>query len=213
VRYVLALCATLLAAAGLVTSARANTVPVGGGSLPALRLFDVYLDDRHIGQHRYELAPQADGGLRLRSEARFELKLLGLTAYRYRHEAHELWREGCLAELRAETLDNGKPSRVQVQPREGCTMSYAYWDMRFLQQPRLLNPQTGLYDAVRVSEQGTEALRIGEREVRARRYQLVSDQLRIDLWYSPEGEWLQLHSTTRSGRLLRYRLQSDSPTS
>ena len=130
-RYVLALCATLLAAAGLVTSARANTVPVGGGSLPALRLFDVYLDDRHIGQHRYELAPQADGGLRLRSEARFELKLLGLTAYRYRHEAHELWREGCLAELRAETLDNGKPSRVQVQPREGCTMSYAYWDMRF----------------------------------------------------------------------------------
>lgn len=92
-------------------------------------------------------------------------------------------------------------------------MTYAYWDMRFLQQPRLLNPQTGLYDAVRVSEQGTEALSIGGREVRARRYQLVSDQLLIDLWYSPEGEWLQLHSTTRSGRQLRYRLQSDSPTS
>jgi len=213
VRQALALCAAVLLASLLPSAGSANTAAAGSTAVPQLRLFDVFLDDRHIGQHRYELARQADGGLRLRSEARFELKLLGLTAYRYHHEAHELWREGCLTELRAQTLDNGKASRVESQPREGCTMSYAYWDMRFLQQPRLLNPQTGLYDAVRVSEQGTQTLRIGGRDILARRYQLVSDQLRIDLWYSPEGEWLQLHSTTRSGRQLRYRLQSDGPTS
>src|SRR2546426_914215 len=34
-----------------------------------------------------------------------------------------------------------------------------------------------------------------------------TERNRIELWYSPEGEWLGLRSTTRDGHVLSYRLR------
>ena len=39
-----------------------------------------------------------------------------------------------------------------------CVMSFAYWNPDFLEQPRLLNPQTGEYVAVQVEEAGMDVL-------------------------------------------------------
>jgi hypothetical protein len=201
----------------------------GPGTAPLLqRDFDVFLGNRHIGEHRFELHESTGGRQVLRSTARFEVRLLGFTAYRYRHEAEEHWSGGCLASLTANTQDNGRQLRVEAQrtPQgslavatdearqdvSGCVMSYAYWDPRFLTQSRLLNPQTGRIDAVRIQPRGNATVSIGGRERPARQYELVSDRFSIQLWYSPEGEWLQLDSITQDGRRLRYRLQGQDAT-
>jgi hypothetical protein len=187
------------------------------------RQFAVFLDDRRIGTHRFDFMTSPPGdSTTVRSAASFTVKILGIPAYRYHHQTSEAWRDGCLETLAANTDDNGRQLHVQAKrdgdalrvTREGdartlpgCVMSYAYWDRRLLTQKRLLNPQTGEYDAVRIEAFGHEPLDLPGRRIAAERYRISSAGMHIDLWYAPDGEWLQLDSTTRDGRRLRYRLQ------
>jgi hypothetical protein len=47
-------------------------------------------------------------------------------------------------------------------------------------------------------------LDIGGRRVIAERHTLRTGGYRIELWYSPDGEWLALETVTPEGRRLRY---------
>ena len=131
--------------------------------------FRVMLDGREIGRHRYELQPR-DDGMELRSEARFDVRFLFVSAYRYEHEAVERWQGGCLRELQSRTVTNGE--RVAVSARDaggqltvdrpggrdvhpGCVLSFAYWDPRILEARALLNSQTGELVPVQVTRRGT----------------------------------------------------------
>lgn len=180
--------------------------------------FQVFLDDKPIGYHRFELRQQ--GELReLRSTARFNVKVLFINAYQYLHDATESWRGDCLQSLTASTDDNGKQLHVSavaqgnefnVSNRQhryalsGCVMSFAYWNPVMLQQSRLLNAQTGEYDQVTIKVVGEESLQVCGTAQTAKHYRLTGSKLSIDLWYSPAGDWLALESTTESGRRLRY---------
>lgn len=186
--------------------------------------FEVLLDGKRIGTHRYEVTPAADGSELVTSRARFDVKLLGLTLYRYRHEARELWRDGCLVELVASTDDNGKLTEVRGASgsggfrlsapapsvaRAGCVSAYAYWNAeRLLQQRELLNPQTGRFDAVRFESLGEQPLEDSAGGRNGHRHRLLADELRIDLWYDADGRWLQLASAARGDRQLLYRRSS-----
>lgn len=183
--------------------------------------FRVYLDDSPIGYHRFDLREQ-DAERTLKTEARFTVKVLGLTAYRYAHDATEQWRGGCLSALTARTDDNGEQLAVQAaseggrlnvtggRPRttlDGCVMTFAYWDPAILRQARLLNAQTGEYEAVKVADLGQDKVRVRGVDVPATHYRITGSKHPIDLWYSAQSEWLALDSVVSGGRRLRYRLQ------
>lgn len=169
--------------------------------------FRVFLDEREIGRHRFTL--RADGEEReLRSEARFEVKLLGFTAYRYAHEATERWAGDCLRSLAAHTEDNGEKLAVDWRAEAGdCRMSFAYWNPRLLEFPaaRLLNAQTGAFVPVTVQPQGEETIEVRGKPALSRRYRLSGPDLAIDLWFSGR-DWVALESAAKGGRRLRYRL-------
>ncbi|MEJ2685899.1 MAG: DUF6134 family protein [Gammaproteobacteria bacterium] len=183
--------------------------------------FKVYLDDVMVGHHRFELL-QRNGEQEVRSRARFEVKMLFITVYSYRHDSRERWRGNCLQSLDATTDDNGEKLRVRAQALNGrlrvevngrstdyptpCTMSFAYWNPAFLSATRLLNPQTGELVDVRIERSGAELLKVGNRTVSSRRYTLRAPQMRIELFYSESGQWLALDAPTENGRMLRYRM-------
>lgn len=183
--------------------------------------FKVYLDDTEIGHHHFELL-QSAAEQEIRSRARFDVKVLLLTVYSYRHENVEHWRGNCLASLASSTDDNGERVtvradargsllRVQVNDRPAeypadCAMSFAYWNPAFLRATRLLHPQTGELVDVQIVRTGEAPLRVGNQTIPAQRYTLRGPELRIDLFYSKQGEWLALDAPTKSGRTLRYRL-------
>ena len=183
-------------------------------------VFDVFLDGKKIGYHRFEIdGPESNAAVV--SEASFDVKFLFVTAFSYRHSARENWAGGCLAEIEARTDSNGKELNV-VGERTGdafvidtgeqeatlpeCVMSFAYWNPGFLEQPRLLNPQTGEYLDVEVEELGKDVVRLDGREVPARSVRLTARQMDITLWYSENAEWLALESVAKGGRILRYEL-------
>lgn len=171
--------------------------------------FKVYLDESAIGSHRFTLGKQGEEG-ELMSEARFDVKVLFFTAYRYAHRAAERWRGNCLVGLDARTDDNGKQLAVSAGSAllEGCVMSYAYWNPLILRQSRLLNAQTGEIEVISIAALGDDTMQVRGAAVTAKRYRISGPKNPVDLWYSAAGEWLALESTLEGGRRLRYRLES-----
>ncbi len=185
--------------------------------------FRVTLDGREIGQHRYRLQPR-DEGMELRSEARFDVRVLFFTAYRYEHEAVERWQGGCLRALESQTVTNGE--RIAVSAREqggqlvverpagrdlhaGCVRSFAYWDPDILGSRALLNSQTGELMPVQVTRLGAEAMTVQGQEVLATRHRITGTGLEIDLWYVGE-RWVALEALTDGKRRLRYELAEEA---
>jgi hypothetical protein len=188
--------------------------------------FAVSLDDKPIGYHHFGL--RSDGNeRRLTSEARFNVKVLFVEAYSYQHVNRERWRGNCLAELHANTIDNGEHKVVrgsqgsagfvvnigtQELALEPCVMTFAYWNPDILRAQRLLNPQTGEYVAVTTTRVSNETIRIRGTPYNAERFRLIGrtqdgERMQIDLWYSAQQEWLALESLTDDGRRLRYQPQ------
>lgn len=197
------------------------TLPVGAAQTNVRTLlFDVYLDGKKIGFHRFEIENAGEGPSVL-SEASFDVKFLFVTAFRYRHNTTERWAQGCLEKIEASTDSNGKRLEVNGSRMRGrfmidngdqqtalpdCVMTFAYWNPVFLDQPRLLNPQTGEYVDVDVEELGTEIVEIAGREIAARSVRITAPKVDIRLWYSEDAEWLALESVAKGGRIIRYEL-------
>ena len=192
-----------------------------GASTDREWIFSVLLNGKAIGEHRFTLVPTPEGR-RVISDAGFAVKIIGITAYRYRHHAEEQWRGDCLTALEASTDDDGKASRVRAQagadglvvvtatgtqPLPVCTMSFAYWSPAIRTQTQLLNAQTGLLQPVQVTRMDTGAVDVRGRETMATRWRISGPASPVDVWYSVDGDWLGLDSTVAGGRQLSYRLK------
>lgn len=182
--------------------------------------FRVLLNDKPIGFHRFRLAKEGDR-LRLESNARFDVRFLVFNAYRYRHSNREVWNGSCLESMETDTSVNGDDTRVvgEFQGGEfvvdvagarksidGCVMTFAYWDPSILDRSRLLNAQTGDYLNVEITAGSPDTLTVRGRQVAAQRFRISAQDMQIDVWYSPDKEWLGLESLTESGRVIRYEL-------
>jgi hypothetical protein len=188
--------------------------------------FGVYLDDKRIGEHLFEVVRDTDGSIvNVASRAEFKVKVLLVTVFRYQHTANETWRGGCLSAIDSRTQVNGKDSslvgrrvdagfELDVSDENGrrrdalpaCVSSFAYWDVDTLRgHERLLNSQTGSYQAVGLNAFGADS---SGREL----LELKGDEFQIDVSYrDSDWHWLGLSTTTEGGRALHYRLESALP--
>ena len=182
--------------------------------------FRVYLDDKEIGYHDFTLQ-EIDEQRTLQSEANFEYRLLFVKLYGYEHENTETWVGDCLTGIDSTTDANGKPFQVMgslqgdrflLSGTAGevelpfCNMSFAYWNPVFLQEDRLINVQNGEVLDIEVSEPELVELKVRGVMQPAYRYELGAGELKIELWYSENDEWLALETEARGGRRLRYEL-------
>ncbi len=207
--------------AGLLSPAFASiAVDQANDSEVASWNFVVYLNDKKVGSHQFRVI-DTNGVKQVESEASFNYKILFISAYRYEHRADERWTDNCLTEFDASTNANG--DRVEVSGKQtdagfvvessddpaalpACVMTFAYWNPVFLDQPRLLNPQTGKYMDVSVETVGTETFEVRGQQVDATRFKLTADQIDVTLWYSSNNEWLGLESVAKGGHIIRYEL-------
>ena len=183
--------------------------------------FRVYLDDSEIGYHHFSLVEE-DGRRQLVTEAEFQVKFLFITAFRYEHVNVETWQGDCLQEIRSQTDANGRKFAVRGVRDEdalaieagdgtrevaGCVKTFAYWNPDILDEPELLNSQTGELLQVDIEPVANETVTVRGEQVPARRYRLLAKNMELDIWYSQDqGHWLALESTVKGGRKLRYEL-------
>ena len=127
--------------------------------------FKVFLDDREVGWHTFTLT-ETDGDLLVTSNAKMDFRVLLFKKIRYRHEAREVWRDGCLQSIESATERNGEKTAISgslsrgqfvVNQRDGetqlgdCVKSFAYWRPEWFQDNFLLNIETGDYTEVELS--------------------------------------------------------------
>jgi hypothetical protein len=189
--------------------------------------FEVFLDGKPIGEHRFSVSEQGDER-KVSSQAQFAVKVLGITAYRYRHEASEQWRGDCLVTLKATTNDDGKRTDVLIENGDSirpavsspvsststapsaspsnCVMSFAYWNPAIQTQTQLLNAQTGKLESVKITPAAGGSIQVQGRTVAANRLRIVGTEQPIDVLYSTQGQWIGLDSMVAGGRTLSYRL-------
>lgn len=182
--------------------------------------FEVYLNDKKVGTHLFEILGAADQR-QVQSTANFKVKFLFFNAYRYEHTNVERWNDNCLTRFDARTNVNGDPTKVSgasaqsgfmVEKRDSrellpdCIMSFAYWNPEFLKQERLLNPQTGEYLDVEVELMGTDALEVRGETVDAQRYKVTAKDIDLLVWYANDSEWVALQSVAKTGHVIRYEL-------
>ena len=191
------------------------------GSAKDLR-FQVLLDDEPIGSHSFRITDESSKRT-IESDASFDVRVLFVPVFNYRHNNTEIWRDGCLVKMEAQTDSNGKLYRVESRKEDSayrigtntateaypadCLMSFAYWDRQILQQSRLLNAQTGAVVDVDIEPLGETRLELGERYVAADGYRIIAEDQDVDIkvWYSrADGSWLSLESRLKNGRLMRY---------
>ncbi len=203
--------AILLSNASIATTARADS------SMQSWK-FRVWLDDTPIGYHQVSINNDSNRKT-VQTVAKFDVRFLFIPVYSYNHETRELWENGCLVNISSKTDDNGDDYFINSNQQEkqlaletqdgatkldGCVRTFAYWDIDLLKGERLLNTQTGEYQAVTMTDMGTGKLSIDEDQIEARHFRLVIENMTIDLWYTKEMRWLALESVTESGALLRY---------
>lgn len=191
--------------------------------------FNVLLDNKPIGFHEYSFEAQGQR-LSIESQASFDVKVLFINAFKYRHNSQESWQENCVEELAASTNSNGKQQDVlglQLGDRfkidsllgpeevDGCVQTFAYWNPHILQAESLLNMQTGEYVPIEVTPLGYEKLNLPEGEFMTAKYRLQSGAdfsgkpVDITLWYAKDTmQWLALESVAKGKRKLRYELSN-----
>jgi len=186
--------------------------------------FDVYLDKTKIGEHTFTLNENDT----LISRAKFNVKLLFINAYQYDHQATENWDKNCLKSLASETLENKTKTIVkgqlqtdhfevkngnEVQNLPACTMTFAYWNQKILEQSKLLNPQNAEFLDTSIKELGRVSLEVKGKAIETLHYQLNASlrgkqKLNIELWYAADNqEWVGLKSTTSEGYRIYYKLK------
>jgi len=186
--------------------------------------FDVYLDDSRIGFHEFRLLEREGGVRKVEATAKFDVKFLFINAFRYRHDIEESWSGNCLTAVDASTNSNGKKTDVEGELTESgfvissgddkkrldsCVMTFAYWNPAFLDEERLLNPQTGEFLEVDVEKLDERVVELGGREVEATGYAITARDLSVRVWYSQKDQrWVALESPTKGGRILRYELST-----
>ncbi len=182
--------------------------------------FAVYLDDSEIGYHTIRVTDSGDVE-EVFSEASFDVRFLFINAFRYRHNNTERWVDGCLQEIDSSTNSNGKQFAVSGAQSEGrflietgelatelpqCVMSFAYWNPSFLEQQKLLNPQSGEYLDVAVKDLGEQQIQARGELTLATAYSVEARGMELTVWYSMDNEWLALESLAKGGRTIRYEL-------
>lgn len=181
-------------------------------------VFEVLLNEKPIGIHTFDIHQNNELTI-VSTKAQFDVKLLFLNVYSYQHTNSETWKNSCLSQLNAFTNDNGNEYSVNAKKLEnktsitsgseskdhlGCVRSFAYWDPSLLKTNELLNPQTGKIEPASLNLLGLEKISIQNRDIEARRYQLKTDDEKIDLWYDHNNEWIALQSTIGNNKVLRY---------
>jgi hypothetical protein len=201
---------SLIIVSFLLATSQVVTAELEGASSRFLD-FDVFLNDREVGQHQFELLQRGES-TEVSSTMALDFKVFKIKRVKYLHQANEIWQSGCLVSLQSQTDKQGNAFAIEAstyeaglvvqRPKEtetltGCVRGFAYWNPQWLQGDNLLNAETGINVPVVISSQISEKDSITH-------IKIASAKFDIDLQYDAAGEWLSLETELLIGGILRY---------
>ncbi len=165
---------------------------------------------------------QADGDrLVVTTQIDITVKVLFFTAFRFKHEAEEVWQSGRLVSVRSTTNDNGTLLKVsgysagdgfRILGEDGPFLAAAelltsntLWDSRLVRESRLIDVQHGGEVGLVAKLLGPEQVDTPQGQVAASRYQIITPHYAGSLFYDSDGRWVK-GLIEQQGEILEYAL-------
>lgn len=183
--------------------------------------FKVLRKGKPFGRHIINFQPDGNGGFTATNDIDLKVKFGPITAYSYRHDSVETWKDGRLVGLEAKTHKEGGDLVAKASLGEdglsvtGTNYSGTYrsdivpathWNIGQLYRDTMLSTEGGQALDVMVENLGRETLTIDGEEITATKFKLVSD-LTVFLWYDDNGRWVRLDFTARGDQKIEYILE------
>ncbi|MBM3488134.1 MAG: hypothetical protein FJX67_16125 [Alphaproteobacteria bacterium] len=183
---------------------------------PEMR-FAIVRNGTPVGSHTVQFERQGPA-IVVRARSEIAVPFLFFTAYRFTYTSEDVWQDGCLRRLRADTDDNGRIARVEasadgdtltIATHEGMTRERGvvfptnHWHAGVLGRDRVLNTISGRVNRVRIEDRGEERIMVGGVERPARRH-VYTGELETEVWYDAAGRWVKMRFAGRDGSTIEY---------
>ena len=168
--------------------------------------FEVLRNGSPIGSH-VAVVDEREGETVVQVAVDFAVTFGPFTLYRYKHRSTERWRDGRLAEIEAETDDDGtklslraraEGDRIVLDGPEGRqigsadTLPSSYWNPRLRTAKTWIETHWGILGPVEITKGAPVTVRLPGREVLAIPHRIVSEKAEVTPVYTEEGEWVGL---------------------
>ena len=143
-----------------------------------------------------------------------------ISVYRFEHDAHEIWKDGTLQELRAITNDNGESFDVVVWPQASGLLlnvngeehdvgrgvvSSSLWCQDMVRSGQMIDPTNGEVMSVKVSAAKWVQVTVRGVTIRAQKFVMTGD-LERELWYDSTGMLVKVRFSGEDGSELQFRM-------
>jgi hypothetical protein len=210
-------------AATIAPDALAERIPADPGrpQITFEATFQILRNGERVGEHRYIFVAQGNS-LTVVSRATATVTLFGLPVYRFTQQVREVWHDGRLTALDADTDDNGERARVTARATtHGLTVEgplgraiaaasavpTTYWNVGTVRGAQLIDTRDGEVMNRSVTPLAWERITApGGITTSAQRYR-ISGRTPCDVWYDAEGLWRRLVCDTEHGRIEDVRTQ------
>lgn len=211
---------------GLVSAAA--TVPLLGaihparaGPPPDLRYRAMY-GEEPVGEHNVAFRRDRDR-LVVTTHIDITVEVLFFTAFRFAHEAVEVWQSNRLVWVESTTDDNGARLKVsgyavsdgfRISGADGPFLAAAHlltsnslWNSRLVRESRMIDVQHGGEVGLIIKPLGDEQVETPQGPVTARRYQIITPNYAGSLFFDGDGRWVKALLELQ-GEILDYVLTS-----
>jgi hypothetical protein len=175
-----------------------------------------------VGEHRVQFRSDGDY-LVVTTHIDITVRILFFTAFRFSHDAVEVWQSGRLISVEGTTDDNGVQLSVTgsavedgfritgvdgpyLAPPQLLTTN-TLWDRRLLHESRMIDVQHGGEVGLVVKPRGEEDVATPRGPVRSRRFQIITPNYAGSVFFDRNWRWVK-GLMERNGEILEYALAS-----
>lgn len=188
-------------------------------------MFDIFRKGDLVGHHAMTFSPDPAGGFAVDHDIEIVIKIAFITAYSYRQQGRDTWRDGVMIGSVLDTDDDGNRTRVQITKGgdqlqvDGPAGTYAVpmgtmndismWNAGIMRLDHVVDGQNGQYTPIQPQPPVAERVAVGGQMVDTKRYTVLSTKGREGrIWYANASmEWVKGIVVTR-GETLDYQLRT-----
>lgn len=178
---------------------------LGGVPETGVLSYEISRKGKPLGFQQINFSRSEAGELVVDVHIEIDFKLGPIPLFRYLHDNREIWRDGKLLSLKSKTFNNGEDVAVDLKLEDGRyvgsgtdfadnleapLLSTSYFNPNFIRQNAFISSQDGRLLPSKIEALGQEVLAIRGAPVQATRFR-ISGKLRIDIWYTDAGQWVQ----------------------
>lgn len=181
--------------------------------------YQVLRDGEVVGEQRMDFERRGDE-LRVVTDVRINITLLGLTVYDFTQRIEEGWKDGVLASLSSVAVDDGDTRNVRLM-RDGDRLVGSYdgkkrdlpghlipttlWNSAVIEHASVLETTKGRERTFTVTQKGVEQVSLPFGTVRARHF-VFTGNFNREAWYDETGVLVAAQMEAKDGSIIRQEL-------